>query len=453
MLWASYTAAVVVLMDLTAVNIALPSISDHFGISPNEVSRLLMISMLTASSFALIAGRLIEIINPKLLFFTGFLVFFLGTFSCFLVKDFYILLGIRFVQGFAESLIYVIGPALIRKHMDLKKQQKAYGIWMMCTGIGISMGPVIGGFLVAGFDWNWVFLINVPLCLAGLFFVIRMQNESMSGEYRNSRFDIPGAIFSFLFLTGLIYGLNTANKEGWGSPIILISLFISLLSLGLFIRHEKSAKHPLFDLKLFRIRNFSLTNLGFFLYFIVNVGSRFLRPFYFEEGRGLSTEVSGILMMISPLVMIIISPMAKSLSRFVHPRRVCNTGNIFLFTSMLMFSTWDQHTSFVFLTLSMVILGVGMGLYYPTSSFIGMISLPDGRHGMGSAAISTSKSMGKLMGVLVFGFTFTILLSGANGTIAKAGHETLIAAFQWTFLIGGIIGILAFMISLLLKRK
>lgn len=444
-LYASYLAAIIVLMDLTSINIALPTISRHFNLDMGQVSWLIMISMLSASSFALIAGKITEVWGAKRVLIIGFIVFMIGTLACFLTQNFELLLAIRFFQGIGESLLYVVGPAFIRQSLAKEKQQSAYGIWMACTGIGIAAGPIIGGLLVANIDWSWVFLINFPLSIVGLLIMLKVKLPEVLIKPRKA--DFIGAIYSFLFLAGLIYGLNMINRFGYFSPYIVVSIALSMIFLFLFIRREKVFINPVFDLKLFAIRNFSLTALGFFLYFVVNVGSRFLRPFYFENDRMLSTEASGMLMMVSPLLMMIISPLAIKVSRRIHPNYLCVAGNVLLAISMFLFAFWDSETSLFVIISAMILLGIGMGLYYPTSSFVGMSTLPEGRSGMGSAAISSSKSLGKLMGVLIFASLFTFFNSYLSGN-----NDLVLTATRLTFFSGGILAVIASVISLFLRK-
>lgn len=446
-LYACYLAAIVVLMDLSSINIALPSISKHFNFNMTQVSWLLIISMLSASSFALITGKIIEVFGTKRVLVLGFIIFFIGTFSCFISKQFNILLIIRFFQGIGESFLYVSGPAFIRKSLHSNKQQTAYGVWMACTGIGIGIGPVIGGFLISSLSWNWVFLINFPLSIFGILLMIKVK-PSFILKKTNSQTDYLGALYSFLFLSCLIYGLNTMSRFESNFTLIYFAIIFSAIFFILFIKREKKFINPVFDLKLFSTRNFSLTIIGFFLYFIVNVGSRFIRPFYFEEIRMLSTEMSGVLMMISPQIMILISPLTRKLCTKIHPNKICIIGNALLAISMFICASWNTDTHLWVLILAMVILGIGMGLYYPTSSYVGMTSLQKNNSGMGSAAISTSKSMGKLMGILLFSSFFSLF----NQLLPEQNAINLIFAFNMTFLSGGIIAIIAIIISLYLKK-
>ncbi|MDZ7740745.1 MAG: MFS transporter [Bacteroidota bacterium] len=322
-IYASYIGAIIVLMDLTAVNIALPSISKAYSAGMNDVSWVLMASMLTASSFALVAGRIIELVDPRRLFIYSLLGFALFTFLSFFNRSLMMLIILRFLQGFFESAIYVIGPALIRKLLPAEKRQSSYGIWMMCTGIGISMGPVIGGLMISNAGWQSIFLINIPLCLVAVWILLRSRKR-MPVSRKKVRMDFPGAFLSFAFLAGGIFTLNMGTKYGWTDIRILTAIMLSIISLLVFIYHEKRILHPVFEFSLFRNPNFLLSNLGFFIYFLANVGSRFLRPFYFEQGRGYQADVSGILMMVSPLVMILVSPLAKSMSTHTGP------GNLIL---------------------------------------------------------------------------------------------------------------------------
>jgi len=450
---AVYIAATAVLIDLTAVNIALPTISRHFEISSSTASLLLLASMLTSSAFALAAGKIIEIKNIKSLLLIGFASLAILNLLCFITPDFSLLIIIRFITGFSLSLIYVIGPAVIRKYLPENKQQGSYGIWMMCTGIGISMGPLIGSLLIESFAWNYVFLINIFLSLAGLIFSLGLKKSHWRSNHKKFSFDIKGAVLSFLFIGCLVTGVNMINNKTIHDLYGGLILVLSVVFLLLFLQREKRVNDPILDIRLFHVRNFILANIGFFLFFLVNVGSRFLRPFYFEDGRGFDTEISGLLMMISPVVMLIISPFASKLTRKYSARLVCIIANFLLSLSMLMFSFWGINTHIYFLVASMLVLGVAMGLYYPTSSFVGMISIPEEKNGMASASISTSKSLGKLMGILIFGQLFYSLFPYQwTGKVVAEHKEMLIDAFQMTFGFGAVAAFAALIISFWLKK-
>lgn len=452
-LGAVYLAATAVLIDLTAVNIALPTISHHFGISSATASLLLLASMLTASAFALIAGKITEIKNIKSLLLTGFVSLGALNFLCFLTTDFSILIIIRFFNGFALSLIYVIGPAVIRKYLPQSEQQSSYGIWMMCTGIGIAAGPLLGSLLIEGFAWNYVFLINVFLSLGGLIFTLVLKKAHWRSSHIKSPFDMKGAVLSFLFIGCLVAGVNMISGQPMPDLYGVLVLLLSVTFLILFLFREKRVHYPILDIRLFLVRNFTLANIGFFLFFLVNVGSRFLRPFYFEDGRGFETEMSGLLMMISPVVMLIISPFASRLAKRYSARFICIIANFLLTLSMLMFAFWGINTHIYFLAASMLVLGAAMGLYYPTSSFVGMISIPEEKNGMASASISTSKSLGKLMGILIFGLLFYSLFPYQwTGQIIAEHKEILIDAFQITFGFGAVAAFTALLISFRLKK-
>ncbi len=409
--WAINLAALIVLMDLSVVNIALPEMRIHFNSTVSAISLVLMVSMLSASSSALIMGKMSQLFSPKKMLIFGFVLFGITSFLSGLVRDFNTLLALRFIQGFAEAILYVIGPAIIKRHIEPEKQAQAYGQWMMSTGIGISIGPLIGGYLVGLFSWPAVFFINIPFILLGLFFSLRLKFRMPIVE--KERFDFLGALWSFVFLASLIAALNLARGHiSFYWTVVL--LFISLLAFIFFLRREKKYSHPILQLSVFKVRNFRLASLGFFFFFTINVGSRFLRPFFFEEARGFSSELSGLLMVVAPLVMVLLSPLTGYFQKLWGTKRVVILGNIFLLLSMLMFSFWNQNSSLSFLIFSMFVLGLGMGFYYPAATTIGMLALPNTNYGMGSAAISTSKSLGKLFGVLVFAFLFNAFLQQIN---------------------------------------
>lgn len=428
-----------VLMDLSAINIALPSIKTYFNISVSEVSLILMASMLMSSGLALVAGKLIETKSSRLLLKIAFTIFGTTSLLSALTTDFYYLIPLRLIQGLAEAMLYVIGPALIKKHINQNMQQKEYGRWMMSCGMGISLGPIIGALLIASFGWKSVFLINVPLAILGFYFSSQLSFKPQLNHHHQPA-DIKGAIFSFLFLTSFILFFNLLKQYTFSHPFLWLNLIFSMVFLSLFIRQEKKHPHPILDFSLFNIPNFRQANLGFFLFFLINVGSRFLRPFYFEEARLLSTTMSGVFMTISPLIMLIISFYIDIFNRVLSVKKMVILGNILLSISMLMFSFWDEHSSLIFIISSMVILGLAMGIYYPATTQIGMKSLPLSHSGMGSASISISKSIGKLMGVVLFGLFFKLFFD----SIINLEMEELTqisTAISYVFIIGFVLSL------------
>lgn len=427
--WAINIAALVVLMDLSAVNITLPEMRSYFQFSVSLISMVLMISMLTATSSALIMGKLSQLVSPKKILILGFTIFGLTTFLSGITRNFNVLLVLRFIQGFAEAALYVIGPALIKRYISQEKQASAYGQWMMSAGIGISVGPLIGGYLISLFSWQAVFFINIPLVILGLWFSIKLTLKT--SKTLKEKFDNIGAFLSFAFLASLIAGVNMGRLYGW--PVAWVFLLVSLLLFLTFLYRQKKCTFPILQLSLFRLRNFWLASLGFFLFFVVNVGSRFLRPFYFEEGRGFDSELSGLLMVISPAIMVLLAPFTDYFQRILSTKKVVLLGNFFLFVSMLFFSLWDEQSSLLFIIFSMFLLGIGMGLFYPAATTIGMLSLSRESYGMGSAAIATSKSMGKLIGILAFALLFSYFFQSLNPTFEKVLFLNKIKAVQNVF--------------------
>lgn len=443
-------AALMVLMDLAAVNIALPSIRQYFEISVTSVSLILMTSMLTATGSALIMGKIIESYHPGKILFFAFFVFGLTSGLTFLSSQFYYIIPLRLIQGVSEAALYVIGPALIKKYIQQSILQKQYGIWMMSCGLGISLGPLLGGLILRYFSWNYVFLINVPLAAAGLVFSWRIIKQ-LDFQKNKNIFDYGGAIYSFLFLSFLIIFFNLLSILNISPSLLWGAAILSILFLYLFIQREKKTINPIIDLKLFRINNFRLANIGFYLFFFINVGSRFLRPFYFEESRGFSASISGFLMMVSPAIMLVVSLYIHRFEKYFTTKQLVIGGNFLLSISMLMFAFWNQSSNPLFIISSMIILGFAMGLFYPTSTQLGMKSLPNESHGGGSAVISISKSFGKLMGVLIFGLLFqlfyNLLLEQKSVYIALESK-----AIQYVFFSAFLVSLVNTLISFRIKK-
>jgi len=447
--WSINIAAFVVLMDLSAVNVALPEMRSYFQLSVSIISLVLMLSMLTATSSALFMGKISQMVSPQKMLILAFSAFGITTFLSGLIRDFTVLLIFRFFQGFAEAALYIIGPALIKRYISPEKQATAYGQWMMSTGIGISIGPLVGGYLVSLYSWPVVFFINILPVLVGLWFSFRIDIQIFISN--KEKFDFYGAILSFAFLACLIAGINLGKHIGWNSAQFFF--IASLLFFLAFLYRENKFAFPVLALKLFRFRNFWLASLGFLIFFVVNVGSRFLQPFYFEEGRGFDTEYSGVLLAISPAIMALISPFTAFLQQRFGTKTLVVLGNLFLFASVLMFSFWDSESSFSHLIISMIVLGAGMGFFYSAATTIGMQSLPINNFGMGSSVIASSKSMGKLIGVLLFALLFSSFFQNMHADVDIALEAKTIFAIQKVFVFATIISFFSLLLSFFFKTE
>ncbi len=299
------------------------------------------------------------------------------------------------------------------------------------------------------FSWSAVFFINVPFVVLGLWFSFKLKQDTLKNE--KQKFDIIGAVLSFAFLASLIAGVNISKQIGWSFAWIFLAA--SLFFFIAFIYREKKCAFPVLQLSIFRLRNFWLASLGFFIFFTVNVGSRFLRPFYFEEGRGLDSEISGLLMVISPAIMVLLSPFTAHFQRIFGAKNIVIAGNLFLFISMILFSFWNAESSLQFIVFSMLILGVAMGLFYPAATSVGMQSLPHENYGMGSAVIASAKSMGKLVGVLVFAMMFSSFLQNYNLNIEIASIPDKILAIQYVFRFAAGLSFVGLLFSFLFKEE
>src|SRR5512145_1699837 len=286
-------------LDGTIVNIALPAIAESFNISTTTVSWVSSAYLLVMAGCVLVFGKISDIIGFKKVFLAGFVIFTLGSLSCAVLPDmtgsFLTLIGSRVLQAVGGAMITAIAPAMITVYIPMEQKGKAMGIVMTFAALGMALGPTIGGALTQYLSWHWIFLINVPVGIVAVLLGAKVI-PAMAGHGTLTGFDRTGAGLIFVGLASLLYVVSEGESAGWTSPAIVLLALVAVITLGWFIRHELSAEDPLLDIRLFKNKNFLLTNLLLSLVFFSFAGISYLLPFYLKYVRNYATSDAGLVL-------------------------------------------------------------------------------------------------------------------------------------------------------------
>ena len=264
-------------LDGTIVNIALPTISESFGVSSSAVSWVATAYLLVMAGCVLIFGKVSDVIGFKKVFLSGFVIFTLGSFACGflpeLLHSFYALVGARAFQGIGGAMMTAIAPAMVTAYIPMDKRGNAMGIIMTVAALGMAIGPTIGGVLTQYLSWHWIFFINVPVGIVAVLLGAKVIPASGAGQ-NSAGFDKSGAVLIFSGLAALLFFVSEGEVLGWTSPVIAGSGALAVLLLGCFVWHEQKTADPLLELRLFKNRDFLLTNLVMSLVFFSFAGSQ-----------------------------------------------------------------------------------------------------------------------------------------------------------------------------------
>jgi len=456
-------AAFMSALDGTIVNIALPTISSVFDISTSTVSWVSTIYLLVMAGCVLIFGKLSDGIGFKKVFLSGFIIFTIGSFCCALLPDllssFPVLVGSRAFQAIGGAMITAIAPAMVTAYIPMKQKGKAMGIIMTVAALGTAIGPTIGGVLTQYLSWHWIFLINVPVGIIALVLGAKVIPASTPHD-RISGFDKSGALLIFTGLAALLFAVSEGNELGWTSPVILGTLALAIITLSYFVWHELKVSDPLLELRLFKNRNFLLTNLIMSLVFFSFAGISYLLPFYLQYVKGYGASDAGLILTALSIAMMVSGILAGMLYNRVGGRALCIAAGIFLVAGFYMMTLLRVGSSTGFVILCLLIIGFSLGLMITPASNMIMNSVGKGYQGMVSSLTSLERFAPLTLGIAFANLVFT------QGIIAIAGHhgitklspaniklELITAGFDLAFFASFIIAIIILVLALFARQE
>ncbi|HOJ97581.1 MAG TPA: MFS transporter [Methanospirillum sp.] len=450
-------------LDGTIVNIALPTISEAFSLSSASVSWVATIYLLVMAGCVLIFGKISDLIGYKKIFLSGFIIFTLGSFTCGSLPDltgsFLTLIGSRAFQGIGGAMITSIAPAMVTAFIPTDMRGKAMGIIMTMAGLGTAIGPTIGGFLTQYLSWHWIFYINIPVGIIAIILasqVIPVQKTCGGLE----KFDKTGAALICLGLAFLLFGFSEGITLGWTSPIILSSIGIAGILLLMFVRHELRIQNPILEIRLFHEKTFLLLNIIPVLVFFSFSGMSYLLPFYLRYVSGYSTSQAGLILTALSVAMMMAGIVAGMLFNRIGGRilsiiaAAVLTGGYYLITHLRV------DTPIVFITISLLCIGSGLGLIISPIFNMIMTSAPKKYQGMLSSLTSLERFAPMTIGIALYNIIFV------QGMMAIATHydvtqnapkniqlKVLTAGFDLTFFISFIIGILILVCTIIARYR
>jgi len=443
-------------LDISIVNIALPTLSKIFNTGTDEVSRVIVAYLLALVGSLLVFGRLCDQKGVEKIFIIGFTTFTIASVLCALSPTIDFLNIFRFLQGLGGAMLLASFGAIVLKYLPPEKRGRAFGFSTVFGGIGVAIGPPVGGFLIQYLSWHWIFIVNVPIGIAGVYLAYRVLNKKHvpAPSTGSGGFDLLGGFLSFLGLFVLFYMMNTADKSGWLSVRTLSMLAFSILCFILFVFREKRYSSPLVDLSVFKIKNLLL---GFFaLIFVTMVldGLTFTFPFFFDLICKLGAGETGLILMIAPLAIIFVSPVSGYLSDLKGPRYVGVISLLFLVVSVVMVEMFTSETSYYFIIVAFILFGIALALFYTSNTTFIMNYAEKGKEGMLSALLAVVTYLGASLGISVFEIVFSLKFDiNKSESLTDIPENIVMNGYQDAMIFGVIISILGLIAIVIAKEK
>jgi EmrB/QacA subfamily drug resistance transporter len=426
-----------IILDSTIVNVALPSIQDDLGFSQSSLAWVVNAYLIAFGGLLLLSGRVGDLLGRRDVFMVGLAVFTLASLVCGLADSQALLIGARFVQGVGGALTSaVILGMIVTMFPGPRDQAKAIGVYSFVASAGASIGLLAGGVLTQSISWHWIFFVNVPIGIATAVFAVRLVSRDAGIGLREGA-DVPGAVLVTGALMLGVYTILGAGEHGWGSLHTLGLGAVAAALLAAFLVRESRIANPLMPLRIFRSRNVSAANLVQMLLVAGLFGMFFLGVLYLQRVLGYDAIETGLAFLpVALLIGAISLGVSERLNMRFGARATLIPGLVLAGAGLLLFTRTPVDGSYVADVLpSMILLGTGAGLAFPSLTTLAMSGATQSDAGLASGLINTSLQVGGSLGLAVLATlatTRTEGLSAGGDSLASA----LLGGYHLAFWIG-----------------
>jgi EmrB/QacA subfamily drug resistance transporter len=444
-----------IVLDATVVNVALPSIQGDLGFSTSSLAWVVNAYLIAFGGLLLLAGRLGDLIGRRTVFLAGLAGFTAASVLCGVAQSQEMLIGARFVQGIAGAMTSaVILGMIVTMFTEPRDQAKAIGVYGFVASSGGSVGLLAGGVLVQSINWHWIFFVNIPIGVATAIFALRLLPKD-KGIGFGSGADVPGAALITGALMLLVYTIvEPAAKYGWGATRTLLLGAVALGLLAAFLVREATAANPLIPLRIFRSRNISGANAVQGLSVVGMFGMFFLGALYLQHVLGYDALQTGLAFLPATVVMAAwsLGYSEKLITRF-GARIALLPGLVLIGASLVLFAQAPVDGDYVLHVLPvMVLLGTGAGIAFPALMTLAMSDATPADAGLASGLVNTTVQVSGAVGLAVLA---TISATHSEHLIA-GGHApaaALTGGYHVAFLIAAVLIGTAITIALTVLRQ
>jgi EmrB/QacA subfamily drug resistance transporter len=417
-------------LDVTIVNIALPSIGHSFHAPLSGLQWTVDAYTLVLASLLMMSGSTADRLGRRRTFASGLVIFAVGSLLCSVAPSLAMLIVFRMVQAIGGSMLNPVAMSIITNTFtNPAERAQAIGVWAAVIGVSMALGPVLGGVLVSSVGWQSIFWVNVPVALAAILLSLRFIPESRAPVAR--RVDVPGQGLAIIFLASVTFAIIEAPQRGWTSTLIVGAFAVAVGSLVVFVAWERRSNEPLVDLRFFRSVPFASATVIAVAAFAGLSGFLFLNTIYLQGTRGLSPLQAGLDTLPMAAMAMVLPPLSGRILGRHGGRIPLAIGGAFLAASCLMLVGLRASTSFTWIFAAYVVFGIGFGFVNPPITHTAVSGMPRAQAGVAAGIASTSRQIGATVGVAVVG-------SLAASSLHHSGHVSFATASHpgWWVLFG-----------------
>jgi EmrB/QacA subfamily drug resistance transporter len=448
-------AQFMVVLDVSIVNVALPSIQRAFHMTQANLQWLITAYTLTFGGFLLLGGRAADLFGRRKIFLSGVTVFTLASLACGVAQSETWIIMARGVQGLAAAFMSPAALSIVLvTYKEGHERNVALSVWGAVAAGGAAVGVLLGGILTQYLDWRWNFFVNVPVGLLVVItaFIILDRHES---TLEHNELDLPGAVLATGGLISLVYGLVKAPINGWTSTSSLIFLGIAIAALTAFVFNEKRSKHPLVPLGIFRIRNLSGADMLMFCMAAGMFSIFFFTTLYLQEILGYTPIKTGFSFLIMPAIIAIVATNVPRLIQKIGYKPILMAAPLIVASGLFWLSHVPVNGSFWSdVAPGLALMALGMGATFVSGTVAATSGVPHHESGLASGLLNTSQQVGGALGLAVLtgiatsattAYIASLHLTGAPTQLQQA--SAVVHGFHDGYLIASTFGIVAALIA------
>jgi EmrB/QacA subfamily drug resistance transporter len=426
---------------LSGMNIALPSIGKEFSSSAVLLTWISTAFSLATAVFLVPAGKLADIYGRKRLFIIGVCVYMLSSVLCALSASTPMLIGARVLQGLSSAMLFSTGMAILTSVYPASERGRVLGINTATVYLGMSIGPFLGGIIVESLGWRAVFWVTVPLALATLLFTL----SQVKGEWADSpddTLDVGGSLLYAVAIVALIVGFGQLPAIR-GVGILLGGLVAAVL----FLRLQSRSPSPVLDLAIFRgNRVFTMSSIAALINYAATFCVVYLMSLYLQTIKALSPAQAGLMLVAQPIVQTIVSPFAGRISDRVEARYVASAGMALTAVGIAMLSVLTAGTATAYIVASLVVLGLGFGLFSSPNTSALMGAVQRRHYAVAAGLVSLMRTFGQMVSLGMVMILFTINMGQAQ--VTPEHYAEFLVSMRTTYVISAVLCALGVIASL-----
>jgi EmrB/QacA subfamily drug resistance transporter len=426
-----------IMLDNTVVSVALPSIQRDLGTNLSQLEWVINAYAMTFAVLLLTGGKLADYLGRRKVFVAGLVIFALSSLACGLSTSAGMLITFRAVQGIGAACMLPATLSIVTATFPVSERGLAIGIWSGVSGIALAIGPLIGGLLAQHAGWQWIFYVNLPVAVIGIFATFWLVEESRDTS-ADQHLDVPGLVLAGAGVFLATFALTEANSYGWGSATIILCFVGAAVALAAFVVFELRQQAPMLPLSLFKNPTFTGGNVAGLLMFVALFGQIFFSSIFLQAVTGYSATKAGASFLIATGCVTIMAPISGILSDKIGARIPAVVGMVVYGIGMIGLSTLDASAKVGDFAPWLAIGGLGFGLIIPALTAGVMSSVPVDIGGVASGVMQSFRQLGGGLGVALMG----ALVIAQVGSLhpGEPGYAVKFASgYSNAMLVGGIV--------------